>query len=74
MTFTVTVQIMRHAIYRFRQIIRIGQKNHAKMIRIHPVESTTLHQQHFFFEQQIQYKLLIIDYRIDFRIHSGKQI
>ena len=46
--------------YRFCKVVTVGQKYDAKMIRCRPVETAALHQQHPFFQQEIQHKLLVI--------------
>ena len=56
------------------QVILVRQENQAEMIRMRPVETTALHQQHFLFLQQFRNERLIVLDRIDLRIELREHI
>ena len=50
------------------------QEDNTQMIRVRPVEPGTLHQQHFFLQQEFQYELFVIGDWINLWIKPGKQV
>ena len=53
MTTLIAIQKARNAADGLGQIVAIGQKDQAEVIRMRPVETAALHHQHFFFFQQL---------------------
>ena len=69
MTLAIVFQEAGNTSNRLPQVIFVRQKNKAEMVRMRPVEASTLDQQHLLCLQQLRNEGLVVLYMLNFRIN-----